>query len=121
MKVVGKGGTCCLNCVLKLFGLVWYGKVFICIVISEFVPGGVQILYQRCLMTDLCLKPHVKGLCAPLQRAGNLKYLKSAADNIIDEFSPCIPGVKTKGSLRVLQYLHNLYKVYCIHIIHHFI
>lgn len=87
--------------------------------ISEFVPRGVQILYQKCLMTDLCLKPHVKGLCSPLQCAGNLKYLKSAASNKIDEFSPCIPGVKTKGSLRVLQYLHDLYKVYCIYIIHH--
>lgn len=98
VKVVGKRGKCCLNCVLKLSGLVWYGKVFICFVISETVCAGVQILYQKCLMTVLCFKAHVtaEGLCSPLQPAVNIKYLTSAADNIIDEFSPCIPGLMLK-------------------------
>lgn len=47
-----------------------------------------------------------EGLCSPLQPAVNIKYLKSAADNIIYEFSPCIPGLMLKGSL---QYSHNIY------------
>lgn len=104
-----------LKLCFSVLGVVWYGKVFICIVISEFVCGGVQILYQKCLMTLLCRKPHVKaeGLCSPLQPAVNIKYLKSAADNVIYEFSPCIPGLMLKGSL---QYSHYMYIKYIVSI-----
>lgn len=56
-------------------------------------------------MIAWCLKLHVNasGLFSSLQPVINITYMKSAADNIICEFSPCVlwAHVETKGGLRI--------------------